>query len=218
QNPVVGVAPPEQLRLPPKPEKDFGLLPVLKDSPAAAARPILVEKNEVVVAATDPDKPDAPKPIEHNLKTGTFDYQELGRRVLALRGKKMILRVLPKGADENAKPVEREAPLEGFQWNDAIIGCTEVQDPRSYDPFRVNELPLDPRHDRRDAGPTNGADRRDAGPTDDRRDPFVFHNRLRQLAGKPVVIQVRRGDPSNTSFRENTATGPDRKLFVPPAY
>src|SRR5262249_45753963 len=138
QNPVVGVAPSEQVRLPPKPEKDFGLLPVLKDSPAAAARPIPMEKDEVVIAATDPDNPDALKPIEHNLKTGTFNYLELGRRILALRGKKMIVRVLPKGADEEAKPVERETPLEGFQWNDAIIGCTEVQAARSYDPFHVS--------------------------------------------------------------------------------
>jgi membrane-associated protease RseP (regulator of RpoE activity) len=201
QNPVVGVSPPVQLRLPPKPEKDLGLLPVLKDSPAAAARPIPVEKEEVVVAATDPANPDTLKKIDHDLKTGTFDYQELSRRILALRDKKIVVRVLHKGAGADAKPFEREVPPEGFQWNDAIIGCTDMQKADWYDPFRVSELPRDPRHE-----------------SGDRRDPFVFHNRLRQLAGKPIVIQVRRGDPNNKSFRENTASGPVVNLFVPPAY
>jgi len=210
QNPVVGVAPPEQLRLPPKPEKDLGFLPVLKGSPAAAARPIPVKVDEVIVAATDPDKPDTLKRIDHDLKAGTFDYQELARRVLALRDKKMLVRVLPKGADEKEKPDEREVKVEGFQWNDAIIGCTEVQHAGSYNPFRVSDLPRDPRH-QQDADTTDQ-------PTDDRRDPFVFHKHLGRLAGLPIVIQVRRGDPNNTSMRENTASGPPVNLFVPPAY
>ncbi len=201
QNPVVGVSQPKQLRLPPKPEKDLGLLPVIKNSAAAAARPIPVQKDEFVVAATDTDNPDSLKPIEHDPKTGTFDYQDLSRRLLALRDKKMVVQVLSKGAGEKAKPVERQVKLEGFQWNDAIIGCTDVQDSGSYDPFRVSELPRDSRHQ-----------------SGDQRDPFVFHKRLRQLAGRPMVIQVRRGDPNNTSYFENTASGEVVNLFVPPAY
>ncbi|HTU17203.1 MAG TPA: site-2 protease family protein, partial [Gemmataceae bacterium] len=76
-NPVVGVSPPTQLRLQPKPEKDLDVLPVLKESPAAAARPIPVEKDEVVVAATDPGNPNAVTKINHDLKAGTFDSREL---------------------------------------------------------------------------------------------------------------------------------------------
>jgi RIP metalloprotease RseP len=209
QVPVVGVSPPVQLRLPPKPEKDLDLLPVLKDSPAAAARPIPVNENEVIVASTDPDNPESVKKITHDLKAGTFDYRELSRRVLALSGKKMIVHVLPKKADEKAKPIEREVPLEGFHWNDAILGCTEVQDARSYNPFRIRELPRDPRHDRRDADPTDGGEQRD---------PFVFHHRLRQLAAMPIVVQVRRGDPNNTSLRQPPANGELVNLFLPPAY
>ena len=34
----------------------------------------------------------------------------------------------------------------------------------------------------------------------------------------PIVIQVRRGDPNNTSLRQNPSTGPIVNLFVPPAY
>jgi membrane-associated protease RseP (regulator of RpoE activity) len=201
QNPVVGVAPPQQLRLPPKPEKDLDLLPVVKGSPAVAARPIPVDKDEIVVAATDPDNPESVKDIERDLKAGTFDYRELSRRVLALSGKKMVVRVVPKGADAKAKPVEREVPLEGFQWNDTIVGCTEMQDLRSYNPFRVGELPRDPRHE-----------------TGDKCDPFVFHKRLRQLIEMPIVVQVRRGDPNQTSLREPPTPGALVNLFVPPAY
>jgi RIP metalloprotease RseP len=215
-NPVVGVGPVQQLRLYPKPDKDLGQLPVIKGSPAVAARPIAVNQDEVVVAATDPDNPEAVKEIKHDLKAGTFDYQELSRRVLALQSKKMIVRVLPKGADDKAKAIEREVPLEGFQWNDTIVGCTEVQDAASYNPFRVSELPRDPRHPQRDAAATGPQDTVLTG--GDKRDPFVFHKRLRQLIDKPIVIRVRRGDPNNTSLREPPVDGPPVNLFVPPAY
>jgi membrane-associated protease RseP (regulator of RpoE activity) len=201
-NPVVGVGPVQQLRLPPKPEKDLGLLPVVKDSPAVAARPIPVNKDEIIIATTDPDNPKSITEIKHDAKGGTFDYRELSRRILALQGKKMVVRVAPKGAEDKAKPSDRDVPLEGFQWNDVIIGCTEVQDAGSFNPFRIRELPRDPRHK-----------------SGDQRDPFVFRNRLRQLIDKPVVVQVRRGDPNNTSLREPLAqNGPLVNLFVPPAY
>jgi membrane-associated protease RseP (regulator of RpoE activity) len=216
RNPVVGVGPVQQLRLYPKPDKDLGQLPVLKDSPAVAARPIPVNKDEVILAATDPDNPEALKEITHDVKAGTFDYQELSRRVLALEGKKMVVRVLPRGADDKAKPSEREVPLEGFQWNDTIIGCSEVQDAASYNPFRVSELPLDPRHERQNTAPADQQNNVLTG--GDKRDPFVFHNRLRQLIDKPIVVQVRRGNPNNTSLREPLVNGPVVNLFVPPAY
>jgi membrane-associated protease RseP (regulator of RpoE activity) len=204
RNPVVGVAPPLQLRLRPKPEKNLDYLPVVKGSPAAAARPIPVEQDEIIVAATDPEHPDTLKDIDHDSKAGTFDYRELSRRVRLLSGKKMVVRVAAKGADQT-KAVEREVPLEGFQWNDTIVGCSEVQDVRTYNPFKVGELPRDPRH-------ANG----------EQRDPFVFHARLRQWMGLPLVVQVRRGDPNDTEFRETPKEGgKDGKivnLFVPPAY
>jgi regulator of sigma E protease len=202
-NPVVGVLPPTQLRLPPRPAKESSILPVLKDSPAAAARPLPVAADEIIVAATDPDHPESVTEIHHDLKAGTFDVLELSRRVEALKGKKMVVRVLPKKADEKAKPEERDVPLEGFQWDDAIVGTTEVpKDVRedAYNPFKVSELPPDPRH---------------AG--GDQRDPFVFRNRLRQLVGKPIIIQVRRGDPQSPS-PEHYPAGPTVNLFVPPAY
>ncbi|HTU21719.1 MAG TPA: site-2 protease family protein, partial [Gemmataceae bacterium] len=121
----------------------------------------------------------------------------------ALKGKKMVVRVAIRGTDAEAKPVERDVPLEGFQWNDTIVGCTDVQtvSEDAYNPFVVSELPRDPRH-----------------PDGKQSDPFVFRDRLRQLEGKPIVIQVRRGDPNNTSLRENPVTKEIVNLFVPPAY
>jgi len=202
-NPIVGVSPPEQLRLYPKPKKDTGGQPVVRDSAAAAARPLPLESGEVIVAATDPDHPDQVKELKHDLKAGTFDYTDLSKRLRRLEGKKLVLHVLPRGAEAKAKPIEREVPLEGFQFNDTIVGCTKEPKDHGdrYDPFMVSELPRDPRH-------ANG----------DRRDPFVFHNRLRQLAGLPMVIQVRRGDPSSTSLRNLAVSEEVVNLFVPPAF
>ncbi|HEY7427614.1 MAG TPA: site-2 protease family protein, partial [Gemmataceae bacterium] len=205
-NPIVGLSPPVQLRLVPKPEKDTGKLPASRGSAALAARPVLIAPGEILVAATDPDNPDAVTEIKHDLNTGTFDYQEFSKRLRRLEGKKLVIHVLPKEAAEKAKPVERDVPLEGFQFNDTIIGCTKDQTDHGdgYNPFLVEELPHDPRHDSGDS----------------HRDPFVFHDRLRRLAGLPMVIQVRRGDPNNTSLREEPSSGPMPivNLFVPPAY
>jgi membrane-associated protease RseP (regulator of RpoE activity) len=199
-HPMVGVLPSHQLRLVPK--QPVGL-PVTRGSPALAARPVPVGADEVLIAATDPDDPDTVKEIKHDLKAGTFDYQDFSRRLRRLEGKKLVIHVLPKDADEKAKPIEREVPLEGFQFNDTIIGCTKEQTNHGagYDPFLVEELPRDPRH-------VSG----------ERRDPFAFHDRLRRLAGLPMIVQVRRGDPNNTSLRGEPASGPVVNLFVPPAY
>jgi regulator of sigma E protease len=200
-NPVVGVAPPNQLRLSARPKKDVGVLPVTRGSPAAAARAIPLKPDEVIVATTDPDDPGKMKQLP--LKGGLTDFNELARRLLRLEGQKLVVHVLPKGVEDKSKPTEREVPLEGFQFNDTIIGCTDAPDLRSgpYDPFAVSELPRDPRH---------------AG--GDRRDPFVFHARLRQLSGQPMVVRVRRGDSNSTDPRDESVSGEVVNLFVPPAF
>jgi membrane-associated protease RseP (regulator of RpoE activity) len=202
-NPIVGVSPVEQLRLSPRPKKDTGYQPFYSGSAAAAARPVPVEPNEVVVAATDPDDPDKVTPIRHDLKSGTFNYGELGRRLRRLEGKKLVVHVKRRGDDEKDKADERGVPLEGFRFNDTIIGCTKPQQERgdSCNPFLVEALPHDPRHE-----------------GGDHRDPFAFRNRQRLLAGLPMVVQVRRGDPNNTSLRDEPASGEVVNLFVPPAF
>jgi regulator of sigma E protease len=200
QNPVVGVSPGRQLRLYPK--LPIGL-PVRRGSAAAAARPLPVEADEIVVAATDPDDPEKLKELKRDPKSDPFGYQDLARRVRALEGKKMVVRVAPAKTGAQPKTVERDVPLEGFHFNDTIVGCTQIQDDphEKYDPFRVRELPLDPRH-----------------PGSDRRDPFAFYDHLRRLAGLPMVVQVRRGDPDSEDLRAEASGGPIVNVFVPPAY
>ena len=202
-NPIVGVLPSEQLRLWPRPKKDTGVQPFYKESAAAAARPVPVEPNEVIVATTDPDDPEKVTAIRHDLKAGTFDYRELSRRLRHLEGKRLVVHVKVRGADEKDKAVERDVPLEGFQFNDTILGCTTPQQERGngYNPFLVEALPPDPRHE-----------------GGDHRDPFAFRNRERLLAGLPMVVQVRRGDPNNTSLRDEPVSGDIVNLYVPPAF
>jgi membrane-associated protease RseP (regulator of RpoE activity) len=229
-NPLVGVSPPNQLRLPPRPKKDLDVLPVARFSPAASARPVPVGPDEVLVAATDPDNPDKVTEIKHDLLTGAFDYLDFSKRLRLLEGKKLVVRVQPKRLPVlasdliglmgcplgqgpllsapalvriTAGPVQREVPAEGFQFNDKIVGCTVAQNTRDglYNPFLVGDLPRDPRH-----------------ASGDRRDPFVFHARMNQLAGLPMVVRVRRGDPNSSSLRDDGPPGPTVDLLVPPAF
>jgi regulator of sigma E protease len=191
--PIVGLAPPSRLRLPEKPRRPLPVGPVQRDSAAAAARPLPLEPGEVVVASTDPDHPDRLAPLAHDLSTRTWDSAELARRLTRLAGQKAAVRVLPAGA--RSEPQERELPLVGFDWGDVIVGSTaaEAADAKPYDPYRVTDIPPDPRD-----------------PGDDHRDPFEFHRRLVRLAGLPMVILVRRqADPGDDA---------PVPLFVPPAY
>ncbi|MCI0456972.1 MAG: site-2 protease family protein, partial [Gemmataceae bacterium] len=62
-----------------------------------------------------------------------------------------------------------------------------------YDPFRVSDLPPDPRQ-----------------PETGQRDPFEFRRRLSELAGRPVVVQVRRHGAAEGAAPVG--------VFVPPAF
>jgi membrane-associated protease RseP (regulator of RpoE activity) len=194
-NPVIGVVPPRQLKLFPRPKKEMDIAPVIKNTAAAAARPLPLGPDEFLVGTTDPDHPETFKELAHDRKAGTFDFEELSQRLRRLAGQKMVVQVLSKDAEAGAKPDEREVPVEGFQFDDTIVGCTRAQDPRSksYNPFLVSELPRDPRHKE-----------------GDRRDPFIFHARLKELAGVPMVVEVLRKEATAGSERVN--------LFVPSAY
>src|SRR5262249_4073871 len=73
-----------------------------------------------------------------------------------------------------------------FNFDDAIVGTTDPNHPNEAD--RVEALPPDPRF--RHDDPTH-------------LDYFEFRRRLHQLAGKPIVIQVRRdnsSEPVNIQF------------------
>src|SRR5262249_22778575 len=75
-----------------------------------------------------------------------------------------------------------------FDFGDRIVGTTDPATPDR--PFHVVPLPPDPTQD----------------PKRPAADPFIFRMRMRALAGKPAVIQVRRTD------------GEEIMLLVPPAF
>jgi membrane-associated protease RseP (regulator of RpoE activity) len=206
-NPVIGVSASEQLKLYPDPGRKTAILPVVAGSAAAAARPLGLRPGDVVVASTDPDHAGEIRDLPAD---GDQRYRELARRLKRLVGQKVVLRVRPAGEHQPDAPArgpkpdaparenkteDREVPLEGFSWGDRIVGTSRVPDGpgAAYDPFVVQELPRDPRHRH-----------------EERYDPFEFHRRLQQLAGRPMVIQVRRdGAPAGSAPVD---------LFVPPAY
>jgi membrane-associated protease RseP (regulator of RpoE activity) len=188
-NPVIGVTPPEELKLYEPPPRQAALAPaVVPGSAAAAARPLGLQPGDVVLAATDPDHPDLLLDLKHD---GRY-FMNLAARVRKLAGRKLVLRVQP--ADKGAKPQEREVPAEGFTFGDTIVGTSRVPaNMASYDPFDLSPLPDDPRN-----------------PKTGRRDPFEFYRRLVRLMGQPMVIQVQRSKAA--------ADTPPIALFVPPAY
>jgi regulator of sigma E protease len=192
-NPVIGVAPPDKLELLPPKYKKMVPYVVRPGSAAAAARPLGLKPGDVVVATTDPENPEQTKPLANDLERGgsTFDYGELARRVQKLASKPLVLSVHHQGAARDT--VEKViVPLEGFTFGDRILGSTEA-DQAAFNPFTVAPLP----HDERSPDPQA-------------RDPFVFHERMQRLAGKPVIVQVQRFDAKPGE--------PPVDLFVPPAF
>lgn len=77
------------------------------------------------------------------------------------------------------------APV-GFEFEESIVATTDPTRPD--DTFAVTALPDDP-----------------SNQTEQVADPFVYRDRLRQLAGYPVALEMKRGDTS-------------RIVLVPPAY
>jgi regulator of sigma E protease len=170
------------------------------NSAAAAARVIDLRPGDVVLESTDPDHPDRMKPLKNDPARGWWDHDELARRLRKLQGKPVKLEVARAQAQGKGKQTVELAP-EGFQFGDWIVACTDPElagwqsavPPQEYDPFKVSDVPPDPRHPEESSG--SGVFR----------DPFEFQLRMHKLAGKPVLIRVRRGNDEVT-------------LFVPPAF
>ena len=96
-------------------------------------------------------------------------------------------------------------PLEGFQFNDTIVGCTDAQDTRngSYNPFRVSELPRDPRTPRAATDAIRSSSTIACGNWP------VCRWSSRCAAAIPIIPQSREA---------RALPGPVVNLFVPPAY
>jgi regulator of sigma E protease len=189
--PVIGVAPPARLKLSSAKSKKFRDSPVPYSSPAASARVIELEPGDVVVKATDPAKDDDLTPLDHSAKDGSFDVAELCRRMQKLGSKPLVLEVVQTNGKADAKPRRIEVEAVGFDYGDSIVGTTDPANPDQT--FKIKPLPPSPsRTDKNDDC-----------------DLYEFRKRLRELAGKPIVVQVLRdADPDKTPVN----------ILVPPAF
>jgi regulator of sigma E protease len=187
-NPVIGVIPSWKLKLLTNDFQKQREFPYHYFSAAAAAREVDLRPGDVILATSDPDHPETLKPLALEGADQGFNYDELGRRLLRLAGTPMVIQV--RGAD--GKTEEKTLPPAGFAFGDSFVGSTVPQE-GAYDPFFVKDLPPDPRN-----------------PAPDHHDYFEFQRRMRRLAGKPVVVQVRRDKADPLS--------PPVNILVPPAY
>jgi regulator of sigma E protease len=182
QMPMIGVTSPERLKLLGERGRRSRSMPVRYDSAAARARVLELGKGDVVLAtSTEKDGKG------ETLLPGARGWSELCKRMSAAGSNPLWLRVQRAGA---ATEEQVELPAGGFDFGDEIVGTTDPKTPD--EPFNVTPLPQDPGHEDKAA------------------DPFAFRSRMIQFAGKPVVIQVRRGPEEKT--------GTMVSLLVPPAF
>src|SRR5262249_13053453 len=110
-HPVIGLTPPQELKLLPKTRKSL-TSPVLCDSAAARATPAF-QLGDEIVGTTDPENPTQTRelPLDPRNPNGkTRDYFEFRRRLGLLAGKPMVIQVRRQGEDLNATPTNVEVP------------------------------------------------------------------------------------------------------------
>jgi regulator of sigma E protease len=169
--PMLGVSPSE---IPELITKQFtrGQFPYFACSAAAAARKgFFLHQGDVIVAATDPDHPDALKSIpggDRGAAGGPSYTFELSKRWVQLAGRPMTVQ-LRGGADPNAAVQELKLEPGRFEFGDTILATTDPDHPDKMKP-----LPEDPRN-----------------PGSGRLDFFALGRREQQLIGQFMVVRVR---------------------------
>ena len=187
--PFIGVEPPGRLELVPERYKRVFVTPVSPSSPAARARVVDLGKGDVVVAASSLDDVEKLTP----LPSGAAGWDALAKRFAAYPDEAIALEVRRAGKAATEKV---SVPPVGFEFGDAILGTTDPKTPD--DPFVVTPL-------RTSSG--RGTKRIIV-------DMFDYRARLSALAGKPIVLQVRRAKSSEAEEQDGATV----TLFVPPAY
>jgi RIP metalloprotease RseP len=217
--PVIGVAPLSRLKLFPKEAQKYRELPVTYTSSAAFARVIDLKPGDSVVrihgmkasilasaiaqlasaigqagSLQNPWQPAllAEYLVVTEMKNNPKDQPvvELCKRLSGSRSATVTLEVRRAGAASDVPPEEVELKPEGFDFGDSIIGTTDPDTPT--ETFRIKALPL---AEDKDVPEPRGCN------------PFEFRKRLKQLAGKPIVVQVLR-DKGQTPVN----------ILVPPSY
>ncbi|HEY1861372.1 MAG TPA: site-2 protease family protein [Gemmataceae bacterium] len=186
--PVIGVGAAYTTKLWPPQSSKARSMPAFYGSPAAAARELNLRPGDRLIAATDPDKNYEMSDLPAD---GPAAFAEFARRLSRLIDKPVNVRV--ESAD--GKKEERELPAGVFQFDDEIIGTTDASPGNQpYDPYRLSDLPKDLFRD----------------PDGKTYNYFEYSNRLHRLAGKPVVLRIRRAHAKDPTT--------EHLAFVPPAY
>jgi membrane-associated protease RseP (regulator of RpoE activity) len=231
-NPLIGVSWPFELKLAEK-WGDGRPVPVILNSPAAAARVLDLRPGDRVLATTDPEHPSELKELSAPTPGETFNYGELAERLVLLSDKPIRLKVQRKGA---AGAEEVEAAPVGFQPEDAVVGTTD-DEANNLGPMHFLVQSLSAQGLAAAGAPMGtlaqllaaaGVMNSDAFTLandpfqvkplpPDPRDPdghhldyFEYLRRMHRLADRPAVIQVRRKGAG--------ADGPAVPVFVPPAF
>jgi RIP metalloprotease RseP len=189
--PVIGVTSPEKLKLRSGRDKKIYQYPYIADSAASKARIIALQPGEVVVKATVAESGEslAPATGQHRLH-----WQDLARWLGEHSGKTVMLEISTQSGENEPATKLVSVPVDGLHFSDTVVGTTNPDQPIDrYDPMLVEPLPPDP-----------------DDPTKDTGDIFVFYQRMKQLAGRPLVIQVRREGQGRDA--------PPTKLLLPAAF
>jgi membrane-associated protease RseP (regulator of RpoE activity) len=189
--PVIGMAPPQTPQLFTK-HFTRGKVPPTNGL-ARAARALALQRGDVVVAASDPNDPErmAALPPRKEGSAERTDYDALCKRFLEFTGAPLAVEV--RRPDGRTEKVELSAC--GFEYGDLIVGTTDPGQTGLYDPYQTSPLPDDPEVRNPEGGHP---------------DYFVFSERMQRLAGKPVILEVRR-------HGEKEGAAPVAVL-VPPAF
>jgi membrane-associated protease RseP (regulator of RpoE activity) len=188
--PVIGIIPVNQLKLLPREFKRVRPTPVRLVSAAAYARQMELKEGDQILASTGPGNSGMMLPLPAATNGVASDFIEFSNRLEKLKGEPVTVQVRRKDGKEE----ELELPAGAFEFDDEIIAATDASDStKPYDPYRIKDL---------------GVDKRD--PEGKNLDYFEFNHRMKRLAGKPIVIRVRRNG--------GKASGEMADIFVPPAY
>jgi membrane-associated protease RseP (regulator of RpoE activity) len=189
--PVIGIAPPQTTLIATKHAARGKITPAY--GPARAARALTLRPGDVVVATSDPNHSEQLAALPPR-KTGAVertDFEALCKRFLDFAGAPITVEV--RHVDARSEMIELGAS--GFDYGDLIVGTTDPEQKEGYDPYKTNRLEDDPK---------------ERNPEPGHPDFFEFSRRMELLAGKPVVLQVRRHGEKEESERV--------AVLVPPAF